>query len=467
MFLKTRFPKSLSLASLLLCTLFLSLSARTAQAAPAEELPSGTQCEDAPQFGFTWLDTDVAGLVVTGAQKEPVIVTIEYLVGNPPFDRMLEGMKGSVRPIQRLGNSAGTEKCWDAPQTGKKEASEEKEGADSQSSRLAGRTLAAATTRASLRQARGALTFCVQPTAAGTMVPLFMERRALLKAGGYVGVSYFSTAPTQPANCEKKQNSVIPLKAMQKHRLSFDAGPVYLLSGDGSFKGHAEVAMSARSQWSTWFEGGVAMRYSAIGEIAEKDPETTPPAAAQTQSSGSPKDASDPTTFNPFTDGGGVLESNFYGMAHLPSAPWVGLAGGAGFTTVPGATGSELQTRHRWFVGFRSSVQGYNAGEPADRLGNSSGYIQLAYLKDELFQDVILDSMHPERRSDESVRWLLSGEIELPRLGTEWARISLRGVANIPRSGDGPSDIRISALVSIDPRSWFPGLKGKGLDLKE
>ena len=65
-----------------------------------------------------------------------------------------------------------------------------------------------------------------------------------------------------------------------------------------------------------------------------------------------------------------------------------------------------------------------------------------------------------EIRRDESERYFLEGELEVPRVGTNWFRMLIRAKASVPRSGDGPSDVRVSVLGSIDPTKWFEGARG-------
>ena len=302
------------------------------------------------------------------------------------------------------------------------------------------------------------LMFCVHATPDGTRVPLRLDREEVLRGGGFVRVAYNSTE-TYPKSCEETQVGAQSVRAMKKHYLSFDVGPVFNLEGSGSWANNMEAALTARSDWFTWFQGGVSGRYSAIdtGEDSTDDP----PAGEPEENDGE---------FNPFEEGGGVFEASVYGVLRPPKTfSWAGIVAGAGLSSIPGAADSELETRQRTFAGIRFAAQGYNAGDPKDSLAESVGFIHAGLAWDDLWEEVEIepaaaDGSSPAVLSDESKRYFLEGELELPRVGTEWARIVMRLYASVPRSGDGPSDVRVSALMSIDPRKWFPGLKNDGSD---
>jgi len=123
--------------------------------------------------------------------------------------------------------------------------------------------------------------------------------------------------------------------------------------------------------------------------------------------------------------------------------------------------------KKRWFAGVEFAVNGYNAGKPGDSLANSRGFFRTGIMEDKLWENVQLspaseDGMTPATFSDESERYFLEGELEIPKVGTDSWRLLLRTFASIPTSGKGPSDVRVSALVSIDPRQWFPNLGSGG-----
>ncbi|MDA8016259.1 MAG: hypothetical protein MPN21_02325 [Thermoanaerobaculia bacterium] len=266
------------------------------------------------------------------------------------------------------------------------------------------------------------------------------------------------------------------IKVIPKHSLGFDVGLLYNLEPDGKFKSHLEAAFFARSQWHKRLLAGVEARYSAI------QPSETPEMASMMEGDSENGEeegndmatadgGSEPPTFNPFDEegGGGVAELDAYiAFTPVPKISRLSVMAGLGFSTVPGDS-SFTEVKTRTYYGLRIAVEGFNAGERGrrDHLENARGNVQLLFVEDDLFESVVLQEattdedgnvVTPAVTSDESDRYRLTGEIELPRVGNEWLRIVLRGHASIPRSGDGPSDLRLSALASIDPRQWFGGV---------
>jgi hypothetical protein len=429
-----------------------SLFSAAPAAAQPEDPPQGTTCAKRPEFSFTWLDTEVAELEVKAEEEQQFVITLEYLkpiTTDEPV--LLQGIPGA-------GKSARSN-CWAETKAASKEVAEllVASGApeDGREARREGEKVSPQP-----------ITFCVNASPKGVGVPLFLDREAVLRGGGFVHVTFEGTGE-YPVSCEANRTGSIKVKAMQKHRLSFDIGPTFNLGGDGSWASNMEAALTARSDWYTWFEGDVNIRYSAIGAVGE-DP----------GDSGDAEEDSDPPAggnggndqnFNPFEEGGGVFETNISGIVRSPRVPWLGLAVGVGLSSVPGEANSRLETRERTFGAVRISAQGYNAGEPAETLGNSLGFIQAGYAQNDLWERVELEPASEDGSrnavfSDESKRWFLEGELELPRVGTDWARLLLRLFVSVPKSGNGPSDIRASALISVDPRKWFPGLRSGGGD---
>lgn len=293
-----------------------------------------------------------------------------------------------------------------------------------------------------------------------------MDRQALLKAGGLVGLSYEALPDEIGKVClARRRGPENPVrKALDKHSLSFDIGSVFNLQGEGSWDANMEAAAVSRSQWYDWLQTGFSVRYSSLGAVDEPEEEED----GDDDGGGDGDDGEDEEEeeFNPFESGGGLLETNVYMMFSLPKVPRLGFVGGWGLSSVPGAPESKLELRERTFVGLRNSIQAFNAGRIGDTLENTSGYIQAGVADDDLWERVELepaseDGTVPAKISDESKRYFFEGEFDIPRVGTEWFRINLRFFASVPRSGDGPSDLRISALASIDPRRWFPGF-GQG-----
>ena len=432
-------------------SLFLAAPAVAVAADQLEDPPQGTTCAKRPEFSFTWLDTEVAELEVKAEQEQQFVITLEYL--NPLTKDepvLLQGTPGAGKSAQR--------NCWAETKAAPREVVDLT--AASRAPDKGGREAR----REGEKVSPQPIAFCVNASPKGVGVPLFLDREAVLRGGGFVHVTFEGTGE-YPVSCEANRTGSIKVKAMQKHRLSFDIGPTFNLGGDGSWASNMEAALTARSDWYTWFEGDVNIRYSAIGAVGEDAEDTEEDSGPPAGGNG----GNDDQNFNPFEEGGGVFETNISGIVRYPRVPWLGLAVGVGLSSVPGEATSRLETRERTFGAVRISAQGYNAGEPAETLGNSLGFIQAGYAHNDLWERVELEPASEDGSqdavfSDESKRWFLEGELELPRVGTDWARLLLRLFVSVPKSGNGPSDIRASALISVDPRKWFPGLRSGGED---
>jgi len=319
------------------------------------------------------------------------------------------------------------------------------------------------------------VTFDVRATPEGSETAVVLDRRALLLSGGELGFHWEALKADKDTKIcpARRTGSDTKIRVMHKHDLNIDLGQVYALESGGSWDANAEVALTSNSRWYTWLSSGFSARYSAIGATDESDDsmEDMDTMEEGDDEGGMMGDEADDmgegdgeeTPFNPFEQGGGVLEAEFYVAVNPPKIPNWALVLAGGFGSVPTPGSSDLETRQRTFLGLRSSVMGFNAGRPADSLANSKGFFQIGVGWDDLWEEVILepaseDGTIPALVSDESERYVLEGQLELPRVGTEWLRIAVRLYASIPTSGDGPSDLRVSALASVDPRGWFDGI---------
>ncbi|HEX5715365.1 MAG TPA: hypothetical protein VF179_04350 [Thermoanaerobaculia bacterium] len=413
---------------------------------PAEDDEDKETC-NTPDFSFTWQGYDLVKLTATADPAQAFIVKLNYL--EPPNDGWDKEQEKKCEDVLNgeKKRESGTCKFPFEPARLLPAVSSgpRKECSDFESE---GNGLSEG------------VTFCLQATENGSTASLYLDRKALLKAGGLVGLRYTAlkdeiddVCPARKRGPEKPQ-----LKVLDKHSLNFDLGSVFNLQGDGSWETNAEVASIFRFYWYDWLQSGASVRYSAIGAVDEEE-ETDDDDG---NGSGSTDDSED-DEFNPFESGGGVLETTVYIVANNPRAPRLGMVLGWGLSSVPGTTGERLETRERAFIGLRNTFEALNAGRIGDSLENTAGYIQAGLASDKLWEKVEIepaseDGTVPAVFSDESDRYFFEGDIVLPRIGTEWFRVNLRLFASVPRSGEGPSDLRISALGSIDPRRWFSGL---------
>lgn len=294
-------------------------------------------------------------------------------------------------------------------------------------------------------------------TPAGRALKLRVDRPTLLASGGFVGFRYVSQTEAENVCSDDRREGPADsqLKVLDKHRLAFDLGSVLNLDGDGSWNASPEVAAKFDSRWYEHVLVGSVFRYSAVGEIAEKP-------ADDEESDGEDGEGDSDDEFDPFQSGGGSLQAQVF--AFFPISSRFGPAVGFGISTLEGDDGSEVDAEAHYFVALRGEVEAYNSGRPAESLAGSSAWLQAGWMKDDLYKDVVIEAAtenSEEVRSDESDRAFLEAELELPRVGTNWFRMLVRAFATVPTSGDGPSDIRVSVLGSVDPSKWFEGARGR------
>lgn len=306
-------------------------------------------------------------------------------------------------------------------------------------------------------------------------IPFEADRCSILLSGGQLGFRWKRHKnDLEETTCfaQRQGPSDPTLTALRKHYLGFDAGLLMNLEGDGSWDTNLEASLTTISQWRTWFQSGLQMRYSAVGAISEVEPMDDAmngdmSGEGEGEGDDSETSAPDPQEFNPFDEGEGVFEADLWlTFSPFAQARRVGFVAGAGVTTVPADGNSALESRTRGYYGLAIDVAAFNLGRAGDGLQGARSFLHLAWAEDELFENVLLkaasdDGSEKAVYGDESERYLLKGELELPQVGNDYFRLLMRGVVNVPRSGDGPSDIRVSALISTDPRKWFPGLKPK------
>ncbi len=419
--------------ALALTTVSAPLAAQGAAAAVAATADPGKECVDPPTLAFSRIDNDIYELLVTSEkEKRAYAVQVDYLC------RTVPNVSCTAAPtVSGLGLDAP---CW-----------------SSSAAKTAAQTAA------------GAIPLlCAVASPSTTRVPIILDHAFLLESGGQMQVTYRAITASTDANCQWNDTGVVPVRALQKHVLNIDLGSVFNLSGDGGWKPSTEVALFSRSEWSPYFVGGFDVRYSAVettesGNAEEEgdDGDSGDGGEGSTAAEEAEEEAKEPKEFNPFEQKGGVFEATAYGVVRPPGLNWLGLAGGLGFATVPGDdSGDALDARQRYWVAIETSVQGYNAGQPANRLGNTTGFLRFGYMKDDRWEKTVLvpaTETEEAVTSDESDRYFVEGEIELPRLGTDAVRFAIRLFASIPESGDGASDVRVSALATVDPRKWFGG----------
>lgn len=419
----------------------LSLLTGCVLALPAAALPGlqpGETCKDRPSFTSRSFDTDLVELTVTAPAAGTYTLWITYpatLVAQQKIRMMNLGQ----REVTRLQEQLRAPIC---------------------ASTSAAQTSCSAV-RATTDPATNTLELAGWSIEDSASIGLKIHRRQVLQSGGFVGVRWKTRDAYTASECMRRSEGTALVRVVEKHRLAFDLGTVAsLLSEDGNWDVEPELAMSARSEWNAWFLGSVSIRYSAIAgqedsgtpEPMEEPESDTEGMMSSPQTMPGMEMEGDEDEFDPFEDGGGVLELWVDGVLRLPERSWLGVGGGLGFSSIPGEAGSDLELAERWRAGVRFQTVGYNAGEPGDSLANSHGFVMFGLMDDELWDTVTID----DSISDESRRWFVEAELELPQIGGDTARALARFWASLPESGDGPGEVRISFLATFDPSNWFP-----------
>lgn len=154
---------------------------------------------------------------------------------------------------------------------------------------------------------------------------------------------------------------------------------------------------------------------------------------------------------NPFAAGGGMFRINV--SADVVSGQgWVGLTSGVGLSTQPADTAeAEVDARRRWFTGLLFLADYGSSVENAEHL---TGRLALGYADDKLWewtQTVEQDGATIMRERDESKRWFMDARVDGPGIfESNRVKLSLRLFVDHPKSGDGPTDIRVSLLITAD-----------------
>lgn len=221
------------------------------------------------------------------------------------------------------------------------------------------------------------------------------------------------------------------------------------LEANGSFSSGLEASFISKSRYlvrniplapSSWknstkkVTGMIELTYSEIGDIDKAEDSQTDP-------------------LNPFSAGGGFFRFNgsidpLY--SKYDNTGGIGLRIGAGFGTQPDDDNrSEVNTRERFFAGtvFRA-----NYGE--DSLGRIGlGEVFIGFATDRFWNYSLTSEQNLNASSvvDEKRRIVIDGRLDLPGVfKSEEVRLLARLFADLPASGNGPGDLRISILLTVD-----------------
>jgi hypothetical protein len=240
-------------------------------------------------------------------------------------------------------------------------------------------------------------------------------------------------------------------------------GVVESLEADGSWESNGELSFVSTHDWSPFkfcedndFEttaaeercenarphqirGTAEFEFSELGAIQDGE---------ETEEGGEPAPAPAPgMDLDPFASGGGIFRFNASGAYQLRNAQDLRVVGGIGFTTQPDKSLSASSAKGRYYVGLRIDNPKLGAGREA--------FLMIGMAKDKLWQfneTVDVAGIPTVVFRDESERYVIEGRLTIPGVFGEGRNVWLSGrvFADLPRSGDGPSDIRVSLHVSSD-----------------
>ncbi|HET9752676.1 MAG TPA: hypothetical protein VFP52_06935, partial [Myxococcales bacterium] len=217
--------------------------------------------------------------------------------------------------------------------------------------------------------------------------------------------------------------------ALEPHHLSIDVGPVFVMKSNGSFETDTELALTGMSRWLDVFAGALDLRISSLNLPGSSAP-ASPPSAGEP-----PLSLASSTIFE------AAARAIGYPWGAGWNLPAFGVVGGVGVRSLPAEF---MNLKGNLFGGFRLQVAGYNAGNPGDSLADTNGFLELGFARDGYW-------LNSSFNSDQRNRLYAEGQLEIPGLGGENVRVLMRVRSSTPVQFDGPSELRLSALVSINP----------------
>jgi hypothetical protein len=288
-------------------------------------------------------------------------------------------------------------------------------------------------------------------------------------------IHYATIKDENNTGCSDKIEGYAVASLEDRHSFEIDAGSVFVYqkkssstssSSGGNFKGQPEAAFVETDRWTRNITSYTDIRYSYVGAVGSSTnmansmpQQRRAPGASKANSSSSSSSSS-----NPFQSGAGTLRTNlyfsFFGSEfkeRLANISWIA---GGGFTTVPDSASVHSPTRA--FTGIRVDIGDLNTAQDAAHFAGSSGYFQVGYAYDNFWAfDKAPSSIAgapgiPGQRH----RIIIEGQVRIPN---STLSVSPRFFVDLPASGSGDSDIRISALAAIDATklgSWFSSVTG-------
>jgi len=189
--------------------------------------------------------------------------------------------------------------------------------------------------------------------------------------------------------------------------------------------------------------GRFELTFSEIGKIEDGE-------AGQNQNDGG-------GSTNPFQAGGGILRANLGPDVMFGANGWFGITTGIGFTTRPSnAEGADVDVRRRIFAGLLFLA---NYGSAKDNEDRVTGRVAIGYANDKFWKwtDTIEEGgVTTTTARNESSRWFLDARIDGPGVfQSKNVKLSARLFVDHPQSDKGPTDVRVSLLITTDLGGLF------------
>jgi hypothetical protein len=259
----------------------------------------------------------------------------------------------------------------------------------------------------------------------------------LIKSEGRVLVRYTAV---DTGRCPQWNSGSVVVQAMEKSHIDVDAGILFGLGVSGALKGQPEFAISQASKHTSWLSSFGEFRYTSLAAL-----DTISTNLTQKQ------------FFNPFAEGGGVLDVDLGLMIHPFYEEWeqevYALIIGGGFRSFAKEGIKEAFDRPRGFIGLHMNILEYNTQDKDGGLQGATGYAEVGFAYDEFWRTDIDTGKGIEHTFYEPQRLFFEGQVDLI-VGQDNVPISARLTTDIPTKNflGGKAALNFGIVVGINPR---------------
>jgi hypothetical protein len=234
-----------------------------------------------------------------------------------------------------------------------------------------------------------------------------------------------------------------------------DAGTVVLFNGDSSITSRVETAAGMLLRVSEKNEVEADIRYSAFPAVATtKSPTPTPTPTPSARAGKATREAADPS--KKYSNPSGSLAASVAFSYGWTNALAVRLGGG--FRTLAGSSNVDGFSRApaKGFIGLRLWFPPVDTSATAP-YSRHRGFLEVDYSFDGFWRDVPVDTnVSGSLIETRSQFHRVVGIAEYSVVGSGKSQLILRGFVNAPLTSRGPSEVKFSALLSIDISTLFP-----------